>query len=76
METIQCMNSSMVHSFEYNEDDQTLRVYFRGGQIYDYFFIPPDIAEEFKNICQNPGGSAGKWFAQKIRKSFEFHKVR
>jgi hypothetical protein len=73
--TIKCMNSSMVHSFEYNEQDQTLRVYFRGGQIYDYFFVPKDVAEAFKNVCEQPGGSAGRWFSQHVRRTFEFQKV-
>jgi len=74
-EQIQCMNSSMVHSFEYDEQDQTLRVYFRGGQIYDYFFVPKEVGEAFKTVCQNPGDSAGKWFAQNVRRTFEFKKV-
>lgn len=73
--TIRCQNSSMVHSFEYNKKDQTLRVYFRGGQIYDYFFIPENIADEFKRVCADPAESAGKWFARTIRKTFEFQKV-
>lgn len=73
--TAKCMNSSMVHSFEYNEPDQTLRVYFRGGQIYDYFFVPRAIAERLKTACEIPGESAGKWFAQNVRKTYEFHKV-
>lgn len=73
--TIKCQNSSMVHSFEYNKTDQTLRVYFRGGQIYDYFFVPQDLADEFKRLCEEPGESAGKWFARNIRKTFEFQKV-
>jgi hypothetical protein len=74
-ETIECLNSSMIHSFEYNEGDRILRVYFRGGQIYDYFFVPPEVAETFKTICQNPGDSAGRWFSQNVRRTFEFQKV-
>jgi hypothetical protein len=73
--TIKCQNSSMVHSFEYNKSDKTLRVYFRGGQIYDYFFIPQEIADEFKRVCEEPGESAGKWFAKTIRKTYEYQKV-
>lgn len=73
--TINCQNSSMVNSFEYNEQDQTLRVYFKGGQIYDYFFVPRDIAEAFRTVCENPAESAGKWFAQNVRRTFEFMKV-
>lgn len=72
---ILCQNSSMVHSFEYDKADQTLRVYFRGGQIYDYFFIPEDIAEEFKRVCEEPTESAGRWFAQNVRKTYEFQKI-
>jgi F0F1-type ATP synthase gamma subunit len=72
---VKCMNSSMVHSFSYDEQDQTLRVYFRGGQIYDYFFVPREVADTFKNMCEQPGESAGKWFAQHVRKTFEFQKV-
>jgi len=74
-EIIQCMNSSMVHSFEYHDQDQILRVYFRGGQIYDYFFVPKEVADTFKGICQNPGESAGRWFSQNVRRTFEFQKV-
>lgn len=72
---IKCQNSSMVHSFEYNKNDQTLRVYFRGGQIYDYFFVPQNIADEFKRVCDDPTESAGKWFARSVRKTFEYQKV-
>jgi hypothetical protein len=72
---IKCQNSSMVHSFEYNKGDQTLRVYFRGGQIYDYFFVPEHIADEFKHMCEEPSESAGKWFAKNVRKTFEFQKI-
>lgn len=72
---IQCQNSSMVHSFEYDQNERILRVYFRGGQIYDYFFVPVEIAEEFKTVCENPSESAGKWFAAKVRKTFEYQKV-
>jgi len=74
-ETINCLNSSMIHSFEYNEEDRTLQVHFKGGQIYEYFFVPPEVAEAFKGICQNPGESAGRWFAQNVRRTFEFHKI-
>lgn len=72
---IRCQNSSMVQSFEYDKADQTLRVYFRGGQIYDYFFVPDHIAEEFKRMCEEPGESAGRWFAKNVRKTFEFQKI-
>lgn len=72
---IACQNSSMVHSFEYNRTDQTMRVYFRGGQIYDYFFVPQTIADEFKRVCEDPTESAGKWFARTVRKTFEYQKV-
>lgn len=73
--TITCQNSSMVHSFEYDKADQTLRVYFRGGQIYDYFFVPENIADEFKRVCEDPAESAGKWFARVVRKTYEYQKV-
>jgi len=73
--TIACQNSSMVHSFEYNDKDQTLRVFFRGGQIYDYFFVPQNIADEFRRVCEDPAESAGKWFARTVRKTFEYQKV-
>lgn len=73
--TIRCQNSSMVHSFEYNDKDRTLRVYFRGGQIYDYFFVPENIADEFRRVCEDPAESAGKWFARVVRKTFEYQKV-
>lgn len=72
---IACQNSSMVHSFEYNRSDQTLRVYFRGGQTYDYFFVPSQVADEFKVVCDDPTESAGKWFAKNVRRTFEFQKV-
>jgi hypothetical protein len=65
----------MVHSFEYDKVDQTLRVYFRGGQIYDYFFVPENVAEEFRRVCEDPAESAGKWFARVVRKTYEYQKV-
>ena len=65
----------MVHSFEYDDKDRTLRVYFRGGQIYDYFFVPQEVADQFRVVCDDPAESAGKWFARTIRKTFEYQKV-
>jgi hypothetical protein len=65
----------MVHSFEYNKTEQILRVYFRGGQIYDYFFVPQNIADEFRRVCEDPAESAGKWFARTVRKTFEYQKI-
>lgn len=72
---IQCQNSSMVHSFEYDKRERIMRVYFRGGQIYDYFFVPEEVAEEFKTVCENPSESAGKWFARNVRKAYEYQKI-
>jgi hypothetical protein len=60
---------------EYNDKDQTLRVFFRGGQIYDYFFVPENVADEFRRVCEDPAESAGKWFARMVRKTFEYQKV-
>lgn len=75
LNVVKCMNSSMVHSFEYNESERILRVYFLGGQTYDYFFVPKEIAEEFKAICENPNESAGKWFARTVRRSYQYMKI-
>ena len=72
---ISCQNSSMVHSFEYDGAERILRVYFKGGQIYDYFFVPQEVAEEFRRVCEDPVESAGRWFAKTVRNVFNYQKV-
>lgn len=70
----QC-NSTMINSFEYDQTQRILRVYFRLGQIYDYFFVPVNIAQDLKNISQGTE-SVGTWFANNIRMTYEYQKIK
>lgn len=72
---VKCQNSSLVDSFEYDKRGQILRVYFKGGQVYDYFFVPEEVAENFRKVCEDPMESAGKWFARAVRKTYEYQRV-
>ena len=44
------MPSSVVRRFEYAPDTQTLRVIFVSGAVYDYFDVPPQVADAFAAV--------------------------
>jgi len=62
--------SSNVASIGYDENSYTLEVQFRGGGIYQYFNVPPQVFEEFINA-----DSKGKFFHKEIKGIYEYSSV-
>lgn len=75
MEKISCAPSSTIDAIEYEKNDRILRVYFKNGSAYEYFFVPQEVIEDFKKVCIGNGESIGRWFAANIRKSFVYNKL-
>lgn len=73
---IRCKGSSLLHSFLYDTEERILRVFFLSGYIYDYFFVPKEVAEELQKMAEQGEESLGKWFAKNIKKTFEFQRVK
>lgn len=65
------MPSSVIRRFDYTPETQTLRVVFVSGAVYDYFEVPPQIADAFAAVR-----SKGEFFGKVIRPHFRFEKVR
>lgn len=65
------MPSSVIRRFDYAPDSATLRVVFVSGAVYDYFDVPPHIADAFAAVR-----SKGEFFGKVIRPHFRFEKVR
>lgn len=66
----------MLHSFLYDSEERVLRVFFLSGYVYDYFFVPEDIAAQFQALAEQGGESLGKWFSKNIKKTYVFQQVR
>jgi hypothetical protein len=65
------MPSSVIRRFDYSRDTRTLRVTFISGAIYDYFNVPPHVADAF-----SAAPSKGEFFGKLVRPVFQFEKVR
>ncbi len=65
------MPSSVIRRYEYSDRERTLRVVFVSGAVYDYFDVPPQVAEAFAAVR-----SKGEFFGKVIRPHFRFEKIR
>jgi hypothetical protein len=65
------MPSSVIRRYSYSQSSQTLRVVFVSGAVYDYFDVPPEVADAFSAVR-----SKGEFFGKVIRPSFRFEKVK
>jgi lysyl-tRNA synthetase, class II len=59
--------STAIKDFDYDADQQTLRVVFGNGSVYKYSDVPEKIYQEFKET-----GSVGQYFNSQIRDKFGF----
>lgn len=75
-EPVRCKGSSLLHSFQYDKGERILRVFFLSGYVYDYFFVPEEVAEELQRLAELGGESLGKWFTKNIKKTFEYQRVK
>jgi hypothetical protein len=65
------MPSSVIRRHQYAKEARTLRVVFTSGAVYDYFDVPPEVADAFA-----AARSKGEFFGKVVRPFFEFEKVR
>lgn len=56
----------------YNEEQSTLRLQFDGGEVYDYFIVPPDVARHAE-VALADGGSP--FFRSSIRGVYPSRRV-
>ncbi len=64
------MPSTVIESFHYNEESQTLRVHFLSGNVYDYHDVPEKVFEKMKRYK-----SKGTFLNRFIKGSFEYSRV-
>jgi len=65
------VESSMMTSVEYDEDDRELDITFSGGKTYRYFDVPLDVYADLLDA-----ESKGKFFNENIKDVFEHNEVR
>ena len=59
------VKSSSIAAIGYDPDSLTLRLAFRSGGIYDYYGVPPQIADQFLHAA-----SKGKYYSMFIKGHF------
>ena len=64
------MPSSVIASFDYDEDLAQLTVTFVTGRVYTYYMVPPDCAVAFRAAF-----SKGEFFNKRIRDRFPCREV-
>jgi len=64
------MPSSVIASYHYNPDTQTLRVVFVSGLIYEYLDVPGSVFAEMKAVQ-----SKGTFLNKRIKGSYPYRKV-
>jgi hypothetical protein len=64
------VNSSNLVSMGYDPFTQTLEVEFRGGAVYRYFHVPPDVYSQME-----ASASKGHFLNSTIKPSYEYERV-
>lgn len=70
MEWIDTPESSNLERFGYDATNQTLRVEFNSGGIYDYFDVSEPVFEEMKNAP-----SKGSFLANQIKGVYRYARL-
>ncbi|WP_342332860.1 KTSC domain-containing protein [Pedobacter sp. FW305-3-2-15-E-R2A2] len=65
------MPSSVIKSFDYDQDSTALLITFVSGLKYRYANVPPEIFTMLK-----AAGSKGRYFNHHIRNKFKYRKIR
>lgn len=64
------MPSSVVKSIVYENEHSRLTVTFVSGRVYEYYLVPPSVAEAF-----NAARSKGTYFNQHIRDRYTCREI-
>jgi hypothetical protein len=62
--------SSNVEAIGYDEESQTLRIWFAEGSVYDYLNVP---LMEYETLKTSP--SIGSYLSRNIRGSYPYQKI-
>ncbi|MDM8346921.1 KTSC domain-containing protein [Pseudochrobactrum sp. sp1633] len=66
----QSVSSSNIASVGYDEISQTLEIEFLSGGIYEYYNVPENVYQELISAS-----SVGRYFAQRVRSTYNFSRV-
>jgi len=66
VERLENLNSSVLASASYDEKLQLLTIAFKSGKTYDFFDVPPEIWNGFKEA-----ESKGSFFSRNIKGKFK-----
>jgi hypothetical protein len=64
------IESRSIASIGFHQELGVLEIEFRSGALYRYFAVPPSIFEGM-----HKAESKGRYFSQKIRGQFDFHRL-
>ena len=64
------MPSTVIRSYEYDEQQRRLRVHFLSGAVYDYLDVPPKLHKQLKEYR-----SKGTFLNRRIKGHYRFEKV-
>jgi hypothetical protein len=64
------MPSSVVNSYIYFPETETLRIVYQSGSVYDYLKVPFSISEKFRETK-----SKGRFLNNVIKRRFKFIKI-
>lgn len=70
MMEIKIWESSTVHLTEYNSENQTLKVEFKNGNIYEYYKVPLNVWESLLEA-----DSIGKYLNTHIKGAYDYKKL-
>jgi lysyl-tRNA synthetase class 2 len=73
--TLFTTKSSTIHRAEYLEQEKTLEIEFRTGNVYRYYNVPARLWRVFQLYVECEG-SAGSFFNEYIKNQFSSEKVK
>jgi DNA-binding transcriptional MerR regulator len=69
------IKSSTIHKIEYFEQEKTLEIEFRSGNVYRYYNVPARLWKVFQLYIECEG-SAGSFFNEYIKNQFNSEKTK
>ena len=70
VEVIPTAASTQIQSVVYDDETMELTIWFRRGGVYQYFQVPGDVVSGFRQAL-----SAGRYFMQFVKDSFDYEKI-
>ncbi len=65
------VRSSNLRSVGYDDGSRMLEVEFRGGGVYQYFRVPPEVFAELM-----AADSLGRYLNENVKEVYKFRKIR